>query len=55
MEEEPFIKETERGREVYCELHRQIEKYNRGTYGFGRQHQWLKCLLLIYQKMIFIC
>ena len=34
--EEPFIKETERGREVYYELHRLIEKYNSGVYGYGR-------------------
>ena len=36
MEEESFIKETERGREVYRELHKQIEKYNQGAYGWGK-------------------
>ena len=34
--EEPFIKETERGREVYIELHRLIRKYNKGQFGYGK-------------------
>ena len=34
--EEAFIKETERGKEVYCELHEMINKYNRGQYGYGK-------------------
>ncbi len=34
--EEPFTKETKRGRKVYLKLHELIDKYNKGTYGHGR-------------------
>jgi len=34
--EESFIKETERGEEVYKELHEMIKEYNKGIYGYGK-------------------
>ncbi|MCR5185649.1 MAG: hypothetical protein K6D97_00840 [Clostridia bacterium] len=37
-----FIKETERGREVYIKLHELIKEYNKGVYSYGRASEMVE-------------
>ena len=47
--EESFIKETERGREVYCELHRIIHEYNNGVYGYGKASPMVEFIVAVVE------